>query len=824
MLKVNPIARTGLLAVLLLAGSALGAQQRPSQDQVQRALQNQPGLAATVRARIGGSGLTPEQIRTRLRAAGYSENLLDAYMPGGRDTTGVAPGDDVLRAVRFLGLVDAQEQDSLSRLRAGLDMSPILGLDTTIRMRDTLPSSRIYGMDIFRRSTSQFEPDLAGPVDASYKLGPRDVIAVILTGGVENSYSLEVTREGFIVIPQVGQVYVANLNLDQVTDLLYRRLRSVYSGLGRGADASTKLFVTVARLRANQIFVVGDVMSPGSYQISSAGTMLTALYAAGGPSDNGSLRGVQLRRGNQVVGELDVYGYLSVGDASRDFRLETGDVVFVPVHGPRVEVRGEVVRPAIYEVKPGETLADVIRLAGGFRAEANRERVLVRRIVPAGQRTDAGRDRTVIDVTGANLTASAGGLAMADGDEVEVFPIAARVRNRVTVTGAVWTPGSQGYTPGMRLSDALRLAGGVRPEVKSVQISRLQSDQTRRELRAQFRDTLGTLVQDMPVQEDDSIVVFGTTDFRPARYVAITGAVRKGGRFPYHEGMTLRDLLHYAGGMDDGAFLDRAEIARVPQNRTTGTLAVTVDVPLDSTYLLERGLDGKYLGPPGLVARANGAPEVVLEPYDNVLILQQPGWQLDRSVTLLGEVMFPGEYALKSKTERVADVIARAGGLTRVAYPTGAQFTRSQGRIGRIGFDLARVMEDTSFRDNIIMQAGDTLFVPPYRSVVDVRGAVHSPIAVAYSPGKNIDYYIDAAGGTTYNADKKRSYVQQPNGVVEPYRERTFLPDSRPDPLAGAVVVVPVKDPNEKKDWAGIAGSVAQVLASLVAIVVVATR
>jgi protein involved in polysaccharide export with SLBB domain len=161
----------------------------------------------------------------------------------------------------------------------------------------------------------------------------------------------------------------------------------------------------------------------------------------------------------------------------------------------------------------------------------------------------------------------------------------------------------------------------------------------------------------------------------------------------------------------------------------------------------------------------------------------------------------------------------------RAAYPAGAVFTRPLGGVGRIALDLERVMRDPRFRDNIVLQPGDTLLIPPLRAVVDVRGAVHSPIAVAYSPGKNIDYYIDAAGGVTYNADKNRAYVQQPNGVVEPYKKRAFLiPDSRPDPLAGSVVVVPAKDPYEKKDWAAITGSIAQVLASIVAIVVVATR
>jgi polysaccharide export outer membrane protein len=825
MVKLHRI--PSLVVAVALCAPALGrAQALPTPQQAQRALQ-QPGVAAQVRSRISSSGMTPDQIRSRLRAAGYSETLLDAYLTGAADTSSATPGADVMNAVRFLGLVDAAEQDSTTMVRlareAGRDVSPALG--ATAR-EAAAPRSNIFGLDVFRRSTSQFEPDLAGPVDATYKLGPRDVLALILTGGVENSYSLEVTREGFVVIPQVGQVFVANLNLDQATDVLYRRMRSVYSGLGRDAASSTKLYVTVARLRANQVFVMGDVQIPGSYQLSSAGTMLTALYAAGGPTDNGNLRGIELRRGGKVVSTLDVYAYLTSGDAARDLRLETGDVLFVPVHGARVEIRGEVIRPAIYELGKSETLRDLIRLSGGFTAEASRQRVLVRRIVPASQRDEGGRDRTVLDVASEDLkTLGAPAFPLVDGDQVEVLSIADKVRNRISVRGAVWLPGNQGYVPGMQLSDALRLAGGVKPDVKNVQISRLQTDQTRRELRAAVADTLGALMADMALQEDDSITVFGLTDFRPNRYVAITGSVRNGGRFPWHEGMTLRDLLHYAGGLADGAYLEQAEVARIPKNRTSGSLSVTVNVQMDSTYLLERGLDGSYKGPAGLSARSSGSPEVLLEPYDNVLILRQPDWELDRSVVVRGEVQFPGEYVLKSKHERVADLVLRAGGLTAVAYSAGAVFTRPQGGVGRIGFDLARALQDTTFRDNLVMAPNDTLYVPPYRSVVDVRGAVHSPIGVAYSPGKNINYYIDAAGGETFNADKARAYVQQPNGVVHPYSARfLFIPDGKPDPLPGAVVFVPQKDPNDRKDWTAIVGSVAQVLTSLVAVVAIATR
>ncbi len=807
-------------ASLAVASAAVGAQQ-PTQAQVERAITSRPGAAGLIRDRIRTSGMTPDQIRQRLRAMGYSETLLDQYLGAAGDTTSVAPTDSTIQAVAALGIVDRQEADALQR-----GIPAILPLEAPA---PATPKSEgpIFGLRVFRESTSQFQPDLAGPVDPSYRVGPRDVLALIVTGGVEASYSLEVTREGFVVIPQVGQVFVANLTLDQVNDVMYQRLRRVYSGIGREANSSTRFYVTIARLRTNQVFVIGEAQAPASYQISSVGTMLTALYGAGGPSDIGSLRAIELRRSGTVVSRLDVYDYLIRGDARADARLETGDVVFIPVHGPRVRVDGAVKRPSTYELKDSETLRDLITMAGGFTAEAARRRVLVTRIIPPTQRDSAGgRDRTVLDIASEDFARGTGpAFPLADGDRVEVFDIAERLRNSIVVEGAVWNPGPQGYESNMRLSTAISRAGGVRPEVKDVLISRLQTDQTRRQLRAAFTDTLGTLLDDLVLQEDDSVRVFATTDFRPERYVAINGAVKKDGRYGWREGMTLRDLVHEAGGFEDGAYLVNAEVARLPQDRSGGVLAQTIVVPLDSSYLLERGIDGRYLGPPGIAAPAGPAPDFAIAPYDNVLILRQPDWLLERRVTILGEVQFPGTRALLSKQERVSSLIRRAGGLLPEAYPEAAVYIRPSRGVGRIGFDLKDVLSRNGSRDDFVMEPGDTLLIPRYIPTVQVGGAVNSPIAVAHVPGKRLKYYVDAAGGDTYLADFNRAYVRQPNGVVEPYKNRIWpIPDRNPRALPGATVFVPAKDPDERKDWTAIVGSVAQITASIVAIVVVATR
>jgi protein involved in polysaccharide export with SLBB domain len=490
-------------------------------------------------------------------------------------------------------------------------------------------------------------------------------------------------------------------------------------------------------------------------------------------------------------------------------------------------VLGEVVRPATYEMKAGETVADLIRDAGGFTAAASRRRVQIERIIPPEQRTEAGRDRTMIDVTSDGYADGEGPvLSVQAGDVVRVFPVSERVRNRISVVGNVWTPGAQGFVPGMHLSDALRGAGGVKPDVYlgQVLISRLRPDSTRVQLHAALRDTTGAAVEDLPLAEDDEVQVFSVRTFRPRRYVAIVGAVRSPGRFPYREGMTVRDLALLAGGLQESAYLKEAEVARLPDDRSDGVTATTFRVPLDSSYLFERGADGRYLGPPGLPAGRGDAPEVPVKPYDNVLILRQPDWELQRTVTIAGEVRFPGRYALQNKSERLRDLIRRAGGLTRESYPEGVYFYRRQKQLGRIGIDLPQAMRDARDRDNLILQDGDSIFVPVYSNVVNVAGAVNSPVAVSYVRGKNLDYYIGAAGGGSRKADLRRAYVTQPNGKVESVSSRPLFPDGVPQPRPGSSIYVPEKDPADKRDYSAALGAAAQILASLVAIVVVLRR
>jgi polysaccharide biosynthesis/export protein len=843
-------------------------QQLPSPEQAQELLRNRPDLVEQLRQRLAASGLTPDQIRSRLRAAGYSETLLDAYLYGSDTTRVVRPGPQMLDAARALGILSETEADSLEAQDSSRIISDSLKqvLDSLQMVRadsaraDSLADSvrvlqgrglKLFGLETFRRASSRFQAAQAGPVDENYRLGSGDLLVLILTGDVEQVYSLDVNREGFIVIPQVGSVYVANLTLGQLNEVLYTRLSKVYSGIRRGRG-TTKFQVSVGRLRNIQVYVVGDVVRPGAFQISGAGTVLTALYSAGGPTSNGSFRRVEVRRAGKLVDSLDLYDYLLHGLNSSVVRLQTGDVVFVPVHGAFVKLSGEVTRPAVYELRAGETLRQLIDYAGGFGPSAYQARMRINRILPPESRGPSGGARVVVDVGAEQLAGGAvPSVPLVPGDSVTVLAVPQRVRGFVTVKGNVWVEGQVGFQPGMKLSDAIRLAGGPKPDVylDRILVSRTNDDSTKIQLRSAFKDSTGSVAEDLVLHEEDEVRVFSRATFLPVRYVTIVGAVRNPGRVPYREGMTMRDLVLLANGVTEDADLREAEIARRTESQDPGALAKTIQVRLDSAALVTGGTDGVPVTP--APNGAGGVPDIVLQPYDNVLIMRQAGWDGQRLVFLTGQVKHPGRYALRSKTERLRDLIERAGGLTRQAYAGGVQFYRAYsagrsptdrtGRSGetrrssgdslprgfneRVGLDLPRVLEDRKFRDNIILAGGDSVHVPEYNPIVMVEGAVNAPGAVPYTPGKSLDWYVNAAGGYSGVGDTRHAYVTQPNGKREGVKRRTVLADDVPKPKSGAVVFVPTRVAQEQpSNLPSILATTAQVLTALVTVILVAKQ
>ena len=317
------------------------------------------------------------------------------------------------------------------------------------------------------------------------------------------------------------------------------------------------------------------------------------------------------------------------------------------------------------------------------------------------------------------------------------------------------------------------------------------------------------------LQDGDSVVVDSETPLSGQYYVAIAGMVHKPGLYPWREGMTLRELVLLARGPTVGADLREAEVARMPEDRTKGQIATTIRVPLDSTYLFERDSLGHYFGPPGLPFPNSGAPEVTLQPYDNALILKQPEFDFQRTVIIAGEVRSPGTYSLRTKTDRLADLVTRAGGLTSRAYPQGIRFIRAVNKVGRINVDLPRALRDTDAAANVILQPGDSVEIPEYQPVVKVSGAVTSPGSVLWKQGVGLNYYLEGAGGVTYQGDKGRASVKYANGDVRTRRKTLFF-SSTPTPGPGSEVFVPVRDTTGRVNTVQLFTSIVQIIASAV--------
>ena len=578
---MNAPKKLALLRLVLLHALAIvvfmPSLDAQTQQAAARIIRQDPDL---VRQRIEQSGLSPSEIRIRLGAAGLSPSLLDPFLEPSSDSP-TDFSDDIIGAVDLLG-VGTQVVEGIAAIPVvtGVAVSP--ASEVASAPEDGL---QLFGLNVFRRSTTQFQPLLSGPVQDDYTVGPGDRMVLILTGDVEFSRELEVTREGLIVLPDVGQISVGNLTMGQLRLVLGQELGESYSGI----DVGTTVFsITISRLRTNQIRVIGEVVQPGAYQLVSVATVLNALYAAGGPNENGNLRNVEVRRGGSVAASFDLYKYVLEGNTGNDITLAQGDVVFVPVRGERVTLSGEVTNQAVFEMAKDENLVDLINYAGGLTTPALVGRARITRIVPAADRQVPGFDRTVFDIDlRAALENPASAPILLDGDEVTIFRVRSEIRNTVTLSGSVWSEGSFGYLTGMSAWDLINMGDGLTPEayLSTAHIVRLNlADSTL----SVIPFTLETLADGSPVEnprlrEFDALSVFSRADFEPDHSIEVQGAVRNPGSLPRFEGMTVRDAILRSGGLVPVQYSGRAFISRLQPDSTRRI--VSLEMPVDSDMI-----------------------------------------------------------------------------------------------------------------------------------------------------------------------------------------------------------------------------------------------
>lgn len=850
------VAAAGLALVL---SAPVGAQvpSRPTAAELQRQVEALGG-PEEVRRRLTRSGMSQYEVRQRLAASGYDPSLLDDYLDPAAELAGAPdPAVDVLEALQALG-VPPLRPDSAVRDTVGDTIPSAASMLPDSSAFEREASLRVFGLEVFSRRTTQFEPVHTGPVPDDYVLGPGDEIVLILTGDVEKAYQLPVTREGFIVIPQVGQVWVNGLTMAELRDRLYTELGRAYSGVRREGEPTTRFQASLGRVRTNEVFVTGQVVRPGKYLVSPVASFLNALYAAGGPTPDGSFRDVRIVRGGTAVQRVDLYAYLVGGDNMSDIVLRPGDVIHVPAHGDLVAIRGEVTQPGIYEVADGETLLDVIAFAGGLAIPASVNRARITRIVPPLDRTRPGVERTVLDV---ELTPLLRGEAEAprlfSGDDVRIFRVRSEVRDVVSITGAVWHPcGVRGpgpvrtdsaaadsvvaldpegpaacgfrFDPGMRLWDLIGRAGGLRPDAYTPRAHILRLDPADSVLStvpvSLERRADGEPVENPRLQEFDVVEVLSRAEFEDSLTVTIAGEVRRPGTLAYREGMTLRDLVLLAGGLTPEADLT-VEVARRAggPGRSETSLADIHRVTVDSSYVVsELGMRLRPANPfaDGAAPTHRDAERFELLPHDQVFVRHVPAYEPQRTVFLGGQVRYPGRYALEAKDERLSRLLARAGGATVVGYAPGFRLYRD-GTL--VNVELPAALSRPGGPDDPVLMPGDSMVLPEYNPVVVVRGAVNSPSSVLFRKGADLDYYVRNAGGYAENADPGKVHIRYANGSGE-VRRKLLVFTSSPRPGPGCVITVPYRPEDQRFDLRGTISDVAQIATSLATLLIVLSR
>lgn len=765
----------GLPAALVALGLLAGFGTARAAGQATAAGGDAPAAAPAI----------PPDLVAQAEARGISETQLRAMLPA-------AGGSEAEPAA-------AAEPAPQERPAVRVEAAPAEVPDPPARQGALIP----FGYSLFESSPDSYRQPTSGPVDPEYPLGPGDTIVLDVWGDTVFRVERELDREGGINLPDVGRVVLAGMTLGDARGALRRRLGQVYSGLADSdRESTTHLAVTLGNLRVIRVFVVGRARRPGGYDLSAASTVFHALFYAGGPTRGGSLRDIRLVRGGKEIATLDVYEYLRTGRRPGDVRLENDDTIFIPPAGPRMSVSGEVRTPGIYEMRAGETLADLVGTSGGFTEKAFPGRIQIERILTAEEQAGGKDDRRIFDRAWEEAEAT----PLRDGDIVTVFPIADRMRNFVTIAGEVRRPGTYELRQGDTLTDLVEQAGGTLETafLDRAELVRTRDDLTKEQRSVNVASALaGDAVADVALQPRDAVTIYSIWRLQDRHEVSVKGAIRSPGTYELRERMTLRDLLLQAGGLLENAWPDTVEVSRVrPEEGDKLQTATIFHVPLGEGYLSGTGAD------------------FLLEPYDNVFVRWIPNYELQRNVAVTGEVRFPGMYTLTSPLERLSQVIERAGGLKSTAFPEGFALFRQKEGLGRVALDLEDALEHPGGHDDVILFAGDSLFVPEEPKTVTVRGQVGFPTSLVYEKGMSIGDYVSRAGGTTEKADCGQIRVVYSTGAAARVKRFWFDPPVQP----GSTILVPAKEEGDGIAWGNVLRDSASILASLATVALVADK
>lgn len=661
--------------------------------------------------------------------------------------------------------------------------------------RELAQENQVFGRNIFNTRNLTFEPSVNLATPPNYRLGPGDEVIIDIWGTSQNTIRQQISPDGTINIEKIGPVSLSGMTVSEANEYLKRVLGKTYSGLD-APDGTLEIRLTLGNARTIQINVMGEVIQPGTYALSSFSTVFHALYRAGGVNQIGSLRNVQVTRNGKTVAKVDVYDFIMKGKTQDDIRLQEGDVIIVPAYEALVQISGNVKRPMKFEMKKNETLATLIGYAGGFSADAYTRSLRVVR--------QNGEEYEINTVKEIDYSA----YPMRNGDVVTAEAILNRFTNKLEVRGAVYRPGiyqlnGEINTVRALVNEAKGLMGDA--FTNRAVLQREREDLTTEIISVDVRSIMAGTSPDIPLQKNDILYIPSIHDLEDRGDVAIFGEVAKPDSYSYSDNMTLEDLIIRAGGLRESASTVRVDVSRrIKDPKSTHS---TDSIGQMFTFALK---DGFVI---------DGEQGFTLQPYDQVFVRRSPGYQAQQNVQVTGEVIFGGTYAMTTTEERLSDLVKKAGGATSKAYLHGAKLIRVANdeekkrmrdvinlmnrQFGEammdslgirvedtfsVGIDLEKAMAQPGSEYDLVLREGDVLSVPKLNNTVKVNGAVMMPNTVGYLSDKNANYYLDQAGGYALNAKKSKKFVIYMNGQVARIKGR-----SKDKIEPGCEIIVPSK-------------------------------
>ncbi len=697
---------------------------------------------------------------------------------------------------------------------------------------------KIFGINIFNNPNITFESSLNIPTPKNYILGAGDEVIIDINGYSEEHYTLPVTSEGYIKIAKVGNVFVSGISIEEAKKRIIDRLSKIYVGLRPygGAPANTTATISLGSIKTIRVSVLGDVVAPGTYSISSLSRAMNALYLAGGPNENGTFREIKVIRDKKLIAKLDLYDLLTTGNLRQNVGLQDQDIIQVGSYKSRVEILGEVKKPAVFEALPNESLEKIItEYANGYTAIAYKSVLKIQRVTE--------KESKLIDLSN-DLISS---FFPKTGDVITVDKVLMnRIENAVTLEGAVFRPGKFSINDSPTLTRLIKRADSFREDafLGRILIERLRDNLTKENIAVNYNDIISGKTPDVALHREDKVTVYSVVDLMEKYTVRIQGeinlketapltsAIEKGstavsatpeespnneasvGTFPFVHNMTVEDLVEKAGGLKESAATGRIEVIRRKKNigkddpsQINSTIGERFNFAINNNLAIDPT-----------------ASKFILEPFDEVFVRSSPNYEKQQFISIEGQVTFPGVYGLERKNERLSEIIARAGGLNAQAYPKGATLVRkfkiSKQEAERkseqfselsdntqeasvkvkavkeetsesIGIDLVKALEEPNSVADMLLQDGDIIKIPKEPQTVRMQGEVLYPTSTRYVEGLPFKHYISEAGGFTELSSRKRSYIVYANGSVDRTRKILGLVNIYPKVYPGSEIVVP---------------------------------